>query len=114
MGAIERFRGDDAFDSSACCRARSLNCAWLRHRAPADGTYYIVVKGYGDSVGMFSAILTEQADACDEGGLTLTASSATISFNPLGEEGDERPQLMCAATPPATPRGPVAAVVEAV
>ena len=65
-------------------------------RAPADGTYYIVVKGYGDSVGMFSAILTEQADACAEGGLTLTASSATISFNPVGEEG-EFPQLMCAA-----------------
>jgi len=64
-------------------------------RAPADGTYYIVVKGYGDSVGMFSAILTEQADACAEGGLTLTASSATISFNPVGEEG-EFPQLMCA------------------
>ena len=66
-------------------------------RAPADGTYYIVVKGYGDSVGMFSAILTEQADACAEGGLTLTASSATISFNPVGEEG-EFPQLMCART----------------
>ena len=54
-----------------------------------------MVKGYGDSVGMFSAILTEQADACAEGGLTLTASSATISFNPVGEEG-EFPQLMCA------------------
>ena len=66
-------------------------------RAPEDGTYYIVVKGYGDSVGMFSAILTEQADACAEGGLTLTASSATISFNPVGEEG-EFPQLMCART----------------
>ena len=64
-------------------------------------TYYLIVAGYGQSVGTFAAVLSEMPDACSvdpttgTGGLTLDASSATISFHPQGDMTNHPGHMMC-------------------
>jgi len=82
-------------DERAMAGAGTL-ASYLEWTAPlcaggaATCTYYVIVAGYGQSVGTFSAILSEMPDACGVdaatgvGGMVLTDSSATISFDPAG------------------------------
>ena len=93
-------------DTRATADAGTLE-SYLEWTAPPcpDGqntcTYYLVVAGYGQSVGTFAAILSEMVDACNidpttgAGGLVLSASSATISFAPQGDMANHPGHMMC-------------------
>jgi hypothetical protein len=93
-------------DDTRAAAAGTLE-SYLEWTAPtcADGqdscTYYIVVAGYGQSVGTFAATLSEMPDACDidpttgSGGLVLNAPSATISFAPQGDMASHPGHMMC-------------------
>ena len=58
---------------------------------PNDGDYFVVVKGYGDSVGSFDVTVTGSgagsavSDPCTPGGATLTAPRESITFQPQGD-----------------------------
>lgn len=71
--------------------------SFIEWTCPADGTYYINVKGFGGAVGTFAVGVTlagggggggagggiPGGDPC-AGGITFTADSATVSYTPEG------------------------------
>jgi hypothetical protein len=75
--------------------------SYIEWTCPADGTYYIMVKGYGSSTGAFQLTATSSggggggaaggtmADPCAPAGATLTRSGASVSFMPDGGTQDD-------------------------
>ena len=72
--------------------------SYLEWTAPTEGTFFVVVVGYGRSVGTFSLIVSEMSDPCDlaDGqGMILAEPSATISFMPQGDMAHHPGHMMC-------------------
>ena len=84
---------DDERDSA---QASGSYASFLEWTAPAAGTYYIMVKAYGDETGTFTLSLTSLGgaaggadDPCN-GGVTMTQARAMISFAPDGGTADNQ------------------------
>jgi hypothetical protein len=76
---------DDARDTNSYA-------SYIEWTCPADGTYYVYVKGYGRDIGTFQFSVTDGAggmggvaggDPCN-GGVMMTQPNAEISFMPDG------------------------------
>ena len=69
--------------------------SYIEWTCPADGTYFIMVKGYGSSVGGFTLTATSSgagggmSDPCAPAGSTMTERAASISFMPDGGTTDD-------------------------
>ena len=77
-------------------RSTASYASYIEWTCPADGTYYVYVKGYGRDTGTFQFSVTQGAgglggvaggDPCN-GGVTLTQANSEISFMPDGNYGD--------------------------
>jgi hypothetical protein len=89
---------DDQRSAAGQGTAQGALESYLEWTAPSDGTYYVIVNGYGSSVGTFSLIVSEMPDACDltnGRGMILTEPSATISFMPQGDMANHPGHMMC-------------------
>lgn len=84
-------------DTRAAAGAGTLE-SYLEWTAPSDGTFFVIVNGYGTSVGTFSMIVDQMPDPCDltnGRGMSLIETSATISFLPQGDMAHHPGHMMC-------------------
>jgi hypothetical protein len=89
---------DDERTAAGQGSAQAALESYLEWTAPTDGTFYVVVVGYGRSVGTFSLIVSEMPDPCDLAngeGMILVEPSATISFRPQGDMAHHPGHMMC-------------------
>ena len=69
----------------------------IERTCPADGTYYIMIKGYGSSTGTFTLTASSSsggtggpADPCSASGSAMAEPAASISFQPDGGTQDDQ------------------------
>jgi len=69
--------------------------SYIEWTCPTDGTYYIMIKGYGSSTGTFTLTASNSqgvggpTDPCSAGGSSMTEPMASISFQPDGGTQDD-------------------------